>query len=130
MNLLERMRNERFDQLFASYNGVPDDDPGGVGTAPGSNFAVVGLDAWEDDEDALAGEVILPSSSAVLLEDVENRVLSMPRDLNADLMIDDEDHARDYVLLPVTVRVAWTGKGGNRSFEMSTMFAKLEKLDE
>ena len=54
----------------------------------------------------------------------------MPRDLNADLMIDDQDHARDYVVLPVTVRVAWQGKAGRRSFEMSTMFAKLEKLDE
>lgn len=130
MNILERMRNERFDELFASYNTVPTDDPGGVGTAPGSNFAVVGLTAWDDDADALAGEVLLPSSLAVLREDTENRILSMPRDLNADLMIDDLDHARDYVVLPVTVRVAWKGKAGNRSFEMSTMFAKLEKLDE
>ncbi len=130
MNILERMRSERFDQLFASYNSVADDDPGGVGTAPGSNFAVVGLSAWDDDADARAGEVLLPSNSAVLREDTENRVLSMPRDLNADLMIDDQDHARDYVVLPVTIRVAWQGKAGRRSFEMSTMFAKLEKLDE
>ena len=130
MNILERMRNERFDELFASYNSVPADDPGGVGTAPGSNFAVVGLSAWDDDADALAGELILPSSLAVLREDTENSLLSMPRDLNADLMIDDQDHATDYVVLPVTVRVAWQGKAGRRSFEMSTMFAKLEKLDE
>lgn len=130
MNILERMRSERFDELFASYNDVPDDDPGGAGTAPGRNFAVHGLSAWDDDADALVGEVLLPSSLAVLREDTENRLLSMPRDLNADLMIDDQDHARDYVLLPVTVRVAWQGKGGRRSFQMSTMFAKLEKLDE
>ena len=96
-----------------------------MGTAPGSNFAVVGLSAWDDDADVLAGEVILPSGLAVLREDTENPVLSMPRDLNADLMIDDQDHARDYVVLPVTVRVAWQGKAGRRSFEMSTMFALL-----
>ena len=130
MNMLERMRSERFDELFASYNADPGDDPGGAGTAPGSNFAVVGLSAWDADPDTLPGEVLLPSSTAVLREDSENRHLSLPRDLNADLMIDDQDHALDYVLLPVTVRIAWNGKAGRRSFEMSTMFAKLEKLDE
>ena len=35
MNILERMRSERFDELFALYNAVAGDDPGGAGTAPG-----------------------------------------------------------------------------------------------
>ena len=47
--------------------------------------------------------------------------LGMPRDLNGDGVIDSEDHAGDYVLLPVKVRVNWRGITGDRSFEVCTV---------
>jgi type II secretory pathway pseudopilin PulG len=138
MNLLERMRSEPFDELFARYNDFPDDDPGGIGTAPGKHFAILGLDPQEADKDGMVGEVVLPSGGSVaqvaggrqLREDVELPALSMPRDLNGDLMIDDKDHSADYIVLPVTIRISWLGKAGKRDFEMSTMFAKLEKASQ
>ena len=37
------------------------------------------------------------------------------------------DHAEDYLVLPVIVRIEWSGRLGARSFEMSTMFADLRK---
>ena len=67
-------------------------------------------------------------ASGKLRESVEMEDLSMPRDLNGDLKIDDQNHAGDYIVLPVTVRVEWKGRGGDRSFEMSTMLANLAKV--
>ena len=42
-NLLERMHDEDFFELFALYNDDPEDDPEGPGTAVGSRFDVDGL---------------------------------------------------------------------------------------
>lgn len=133
-NVLEQMRAEPFEELFARYNSDPGDDPGGSGTAPGAHFDVPGLDPQEADEDGLPGEVILPEATSrdgsQLREDLELGRLSLPRDLNGDLLVDGLDHAEDYIVLPVTVRIAWEGATGRREFEMTTMFAKLEKIDE
>ena len=130
LNLLEIMRAEPFEDLLSLYNEDPGDDPGLPGSAPGRNFGVFGLDAQQDDPDGLVGEIILPMLNDELREDMELATLSMPRDLNGDLMVDSADHSDDYIVLPVMIRIAWNGKAGNRDFEMSTMFAKLEKLDE
>ena len=43
-------------------------------------------------------------------------------------MIDAADHSQDYRVLPVTVRVLWTGAAGKGKLEMSTMFADGDKL--
>ena len=65
-----------------------------------------------------------------LREDEIAAELGLPRDLNGDLLIDDQDHSGDYIVLPVIVRVSWTGKAGNRQFEIATMLAKLKKAPE
>ena len=129
MNLLERMRAEPFEELFARYNSDTEDDPGGAGTAPGRHFQVPGLDPATS-----AAEVIVPGVEVApgdwqLREDQSLTQLTLPRDLNGDLMIDDVDHADDYIVLPVLVRVSWEGSSGRRQFEMATMFAQLEKAD-
>lgn len=133
MNLFEQMRAEPFDELFARYNSDPGDDPGGPGTAPGRHFSVLGLDPQPSDPDGFVGEIILPEltsrAGAQLREDHQSDELSMPRDLNGDLVVDGEDHAMDYIVLPITLRLSWEGRSGRRSFEMSTMFAQLEKAD-
>lgn len=108
---LERLQDPdgfEFEQLFAACNSDPDDDP--PGPAPGGTFPV------SDLRDAL-GEILFPVDGSELREDVAGR------DLNGDTEIDDLDHASDYVLLPVTVRIRWTGAKGSRTVEFSTVLA-------
>ncbi|MCP3917479.1 MAG: prepilin-type N-terminal cleavage/methylation domain-containing protein [bacterium] len=128
MNLFEHMRSEPFEELFTLYNIDDSDDPSGPGSAPGANFAVPGLDPDPADGDGFVGEIILPSQGPQLREDVTQTKLGMPRDLNGDLRADARDHANDYIVLPVTVRLRWRGAAGSRKFEMSTMFANITKL--
>lgn len=59
-DVLERMRNQDFRDLFRLYNADPFDDPGGAGTAPGNAFSVRGLAPLRDDADGQVGEVLLP----------------------------------------------------------------------
>jgi len=126
-SLLEEMRSLPCNELFARYNDDAADDIDGPGTAPGRHFEVDGLDAQEGDADGFVGEVILPATSAPLREDTVDASLGLPRDLNGDALIDEEDHAGDYILLPVHIRVEWSGQVGERQFEMFTMFADLRK---
>ncbi|MDA1264993.1 MAG: hypothetical protein O2816_07940 [Planctomycetota bacterium] len=133
-NLIEQLHAQEFEDLWALYNEDPSDDPQGSGTAPGRHFAVPGLDAMEADVDGLVGEVVMPVKKSepgfALREDEIAAELGLPRDLNGDLLIDDQDHSGDYIVLPVIVRVSWTGKAGNRQFEIATMLAKLKKAPE
>ena len=121
-NKLEEMRGQDFPRLFALYNADPADDPGGAGTAPGAGFQVSFLQPWPGDADGLVGRIEFPTIGGELREDVNDRDLGMPRDLNEDDVQDSLDHAGDYVFLPVRIRVEWTSKSGNRSFEAYTAF--------
>tara|TARA_R110002072_G_scaffold65778_19_gene162322 strand:+ start:3860 stop:4384 length:525 start_codon:yes stop_codon:yes gene_type:complete len=127
MNTLEAMRAHPFSDLHALYNDDPADDPGGAGTAPGSGFVAVGLDPITDDADGLVGRILLPSMGATMFEHLEVADLGMPRDLDGDLQIDRDDHAQDYMILPVKVFIEWEGGSGRRVFEMSTMFSEMRK---
>ncbi len=59
--VVERMRNEDFEQVFALYNADPTDDPAGPGTAPGHRFPVESLDPLPAAADGCVGEVELPA---------------------------------------------------------------------
>jgi hypothetical protein len=106
-----------FRNLFASFNEVAADDPGGPGTAPGAFFAAPGLRPRVNDPDGFVGEILFPVGvgGATLREDVCNR------DLDGDGTIDTLDHAADYVILPVTIRMAWTSSGRSRAIELHTL---------
>lgn len=75
------------------------------------------------DVSGMTASVIFPADLGgySLREDVTDKALGMPRDLNGDGVIDSENHADDYVLLPVRVRVNWKGITGERSFEVCTV---------
>jgi len=126
--IIEDMHNQSFSELFALYNADPTDDPGGVGTAPGNVFNVTGLNVQATDQDGFVGEILLPSAAAPLLENAVDQDLGLPRDLNGDLVIDELDHAADYLILPLRIRVAWTGRAGPRELSMGTMMADIRKL--
>ena len=127
MNRVEEMRSVRFRDLFALYNETPDDDPVGPGTAPGAHFDVDGLTPAPGDPDGHVGCVLFPSTTTVLREDAAVPELGLPRDLDGNLRVDTLDHAKDYIVLPAIVRIEWASGSHSRRFEMSTMFAGLEK---
>ena len=122
---LEEMRNHPFEQIFALYNADPNDDPGGVGTAPGPNFAVPELAPTAAG--GFVGTISFPTVGGVLREDAVDADLGAPRDLNADGVVDSNSRAGDYVILPIRVRLTWiprNARTGQRTFEMFTMYAR------
>lgn len=136
-NVLEEIRNEEFREIFALYNAAEDDDPGGVGSAPGHRFAVEGLAPIEGSVDGLIGEIQFPAVDAstlegggagwVMREDFVDDDLGMPRDLNGDSLVDDADHAGDYIVLPLRIRLDWDGVSGHREFEMCVMLSEFRR---
>lgn len=130
-NVLERLREQPCQEVYASYNTDPADDPLGPGTAPGPRFAVPGLSPVPEAEDPLTGTVVfperlLPSGARELREDLANPLLGMPRDLNGDNVVDEENHAGDYLILPVEVRVDWRGRDGNRELRGVAMLVRFD----
>lgn len=119
---IETLKGGDFEQVFALYNQDPADDPL-PGTAPGAGFAVALLDPQRADADGLEGQLFFPGDGIELREDFVDADLGMPRDLNLDGIIDGLDHADDYLVLPVRVRVQWTGENGNREIELVTTLA-------
>jgi prepilin-type N-terminal cleavage/methylation domain-containing protein len=122
---LELMRSHPCTSLFALYNANPADDPGGAGTAPGANFKVAGLEPSLADGDGCVGEISFPTVGNALRESVVDGSMGMPRDLNGDQAVDDLNHAGDYVILPVRVRIRWKGVSGDMTFDMHTQYVKL-----
>ena len=124
--ILESIQAEAFPDAFRRYNATGADDPGGVGTAPGANFAVTGLSPREDDDDGFVGEVVFPTMPGLpleLREDFVSTELGMPRDLNGDGFSDALNHALDYRILPVQVRVRWRTAAGPGLIVLNTMLA-------
>ena len=120
LGVAEVLRDETFDEVFARFNADPDDDPDGIGTAPGQNFAVPGLAAQDGDADGFVGRIVFPGDGLTLREDVASRDHGMPRDLNGDGDALDAVEA-DYQVLPLTIVVAWQGSRGQSSIQLPTI---------
>ena len=125
---IETLRAESFSDVFALYNDDPEDDPGGTGTAPGSALDIEGLTAPAGAPNGAVGRVLFPTvddpvDGLQLREDVVDNSLGMPRDLDGDGQVDDVDHAGDYLLLPVKIRLQWMGKAGLSTLEIKTLLA-------
>ena len=125
--MLERIQAESFAQAFRSFNATGADDPGGANTAQGANFDVAGLRALPDDADGRPGEIVFPTAAGqpgVLSETVVDARLGMPQDLDGNGSVDALDHATDYELLPVLVRVRWQSRDGSAgAIELKTILA-------
>lgn len=130
---LERLRNAEFEQCFALYNEWDGDDPAGPGSAPGNRFTVEGLAPLPGAP--ACGEILFPSllsdvpgeSPCQLREDSVDPLLDLPRDLSGDSIVDGEDHAGDYLILPVRVRVEWQGEWGPRRLELHGLLTSFRK---
>jgi hypothetical protein len=124
--MMEQAADTEFADVFATFNTNPADDPG-PGPAPGKNFAVFGLTPNEDDADGMAGEILFPTIDVggveELREDVVDPALGMPRDLDGDGP-DVLDHATDYRVLPIRVRIQWRGLAGPRTLTIEGMLSE------
>ena len=134
-DLFEEILNEQHGEVYALYNADPNDDPGGAGSAPGNRFAIAGLSPLPETPDGLVGEVVFPALSPEageweLREDFVDDDLGMPRDLNGDSIVDDLDHADDYLILPVRIELEWQGRFGARRMSVSMMLANIRKEQE
>lgn len=121
--VLEAMQSQEveFRYLFAAYvedAAIPAPEGAGV-PALSRHFDVDGLTAQADDGDGHVGEILLPVAvgpyGSQLREDVAGR------DLDGDGVVDLEDHADDYVVLPVTISIRWTGRLGDRQLRVETL---------
>jgi type II secretory pathway pseudopilin PulG len=116
--VLEEMQDETFAEVFARYDATTANDPA-TGTSPGATFDVPELRPRPDDPDGSVGEVVFPVIGTQLREDADVPGLGLPLDLNAD-GLDTLDHAGDYQLLPVAVRVSWRSNGADMQVELRT----------
>ncbi len=110
-NTLEALQAEDFRSVFARFNATAADDPA-TGASPGNSFDIEGLSARLGDADGRVGAIEFPGDGVRLLESTVHLELGMPRDLGGAVGIDADDHALDYALLPVLVRVQWRGVSG------------------
>ena len=67
-----------------------------------------------------------PDPQWELREDYQDADWGMPRDLTGDSIIDAENHAHSYILLPVRVLIEWQGRVGPRRYEVLTMLADFK----
>lgn len=126
--ITETIQDAPFEDIFATFNDDPADDPGGAGTAVGSDFAAFGLQARPADADGMVGQILFPTvvvgGATQLREDVADTDTGMPRDLSGDGAVDAADHSGDYILLPVTIQLQWLGANGNRQLDVSVLLTE------
>jgi hypothetical protein len=124
---IEELQGVPFSEVFRCYNSVAGDNAGLTVAARGPNFTVLGLTPDPADADGQCGRVMFPSTVAggveSLLENFVDDDLGMPFDLNNDGAIDAANHAGDYVVLPVRVRVQWRGLAGPMHYDLSTILS-------
>ena len=121
---LERLRIESVGTIFARFNADPNDDPDGAGTAPGCHFGVPGLSPRLDDPDGLCGLVRFPEQTGQLRENVADRSLGMPRDLDMDGFIGLNPVDQTYRILPFEIRIEWQYGEAVRSYSLYSMLVR------
>lgn len=118
--VLQQIRSETFSEVFARYNATAADDPA-AGVSPGAAFDVLGLRPTTNDADGRVGQVLFPGDGLELRENLADRWLGTPRDLDGDGAATAGDHAAGYRILPVRVRVSWQGPGGTHNVDLVTV---------
>lgn len=125
---IEQLEGRSFGEVFAAYNANVGDNAALGSPAVGPGFAVPGLEVLAGDADGMCGRFMFPVQDVggveQLREDAVDASLGMPRDLNGDGAIDALNHAADYRLLPVRIRVEWQGRVGPRQLDFETMLSQ------
>lgn len=121
-SILEDMYALDFGELYATYNADPLDDP----EAGAANRAALLVDhpLLVAGGKAPVIEILLPDAGGELREDSKLPEFGLPRDLNGDGKTDALNHAGDYELLPMTIRLEWESGSGQHALEMSTLLRR------
>ncbi len=135
--LLEELQSVPLEEVFARFNHLPEDDPNGAGTAPGGDF-VIKTTRKADFLDLGTGVGLPGGKGTIAYRKVPLDVsISFPVDADGNLSesaqgADWGDRSWDfdgdgtlsadvlntrYVMLPVRVRVRWSGAKGTRTIE-------------
>jgi prepilin-type N-terminal cleavage/methylation domain-containing protein len=125
-SMIEVLQGTTLADVYPTYNASGADDPGLPNSAPGSGFAVRGLEAPLDDADGLPGQILFPEQGGVLSEFVDKPQYGWSMDMDRDG--DDSgtaDVSGTYRRLPVVVRVEWRGSGGDGLVEFMTVLGGL-----
>ena len=128
-SMIEELRSLPVDEIFALYNDDPSDDPAGPGTAPGARFVVEGLTPLEGAVGGTHGFLRFPVqllAPGVLREDLNDRDLGLPRDLDGDGVVDAADHSNDYTILPLEVTITWRGRSGRRDMSQFVLLTEMQ----
>ncbi|MEM8709531.1 MAG: hypothetical protein AAGG01_01150 [Planctomycetota bacterium] len=122
-NMIERIRACPPRDVFKLFNSDPSDDPYGKGTGHGPYFDIDGLDPQLDarGNPLPLGEILLPGARGMLDESLSQPEFGLPRDLDGSMFIEPGDCKDRYVLLPLIVRARWSGRLGERDFQMATV---------
>ena len=108
------------EQVNADSNAAHDADVGWApslvatyapGAVPGNAFDVAGLDPWPGIEQVGSIWVV---TDETLTDDELGVELGMPRDLDGDGAVANDDVSGAATLLPVVVRLRWDGEAGQR----------------
>ncbi|MBI4243634.1 MAG: type II secretion system protein [Planctomycetes bacterium] len=127
---IEELQDSTFSQIYAEFNTDTLDDPNGTGTSPGSNFDVSGLYPSPLDNDGKVGRIFFPTifnevtNIQELREDLQDASLGMPMDLNGDGVIDSNNHANDYKILPIRIEIKWDEDGREKMHFLTTIIGQ------
>ena len=116
-SVVESMRAEDPKDVFVRFNADLLDNPP-TGLSPGDHFTIPGLRPRPGDPDGFVGDILFPGGGVILREDVVDIELGMSRDLNSDGVIDSNNHATDYTILPVRIRAQWIGASGEQGVDI------------
>lgn len=83
----------------------------GAGGTPGNSFAVPGLEAWAGAANVATVQVVTDETTT---DAALGAAAGMPRDLNGDGAVNSVDVRSTASLLPVIVRLQWTGSAGQQ----------------
>jgi hypothetical protein len=117
-SVYEELRSTPFDEVFPRYNRAAGDNPV-AGPSPGGGFAVPGLSAAPGDPDGLPGEIFFPGNGILLDENFVDSDLGMPRDLDGSGVLGTL--ATGYQVLPLRIRVRWSGAHGVQEIDLASI---------
>ena len=113
--------NQALRGVLETLNALPIDQAL-VACQDGKKLAIAPEVLRDVHGDPLVAEVVLPlAKTGELREDLDLPELGMPRDLDEDGQIDAKDHAANYKVLPLALKLAWDGPSGPQTVQLATV---------
>lgn len=127
-SMCEKMLDTSFNQIFATYNTDPSDDPGGAGKSPGASFTASGLNSAPGYAAGSIGAIEFPTrkgagTALTIDETVTDKRWGMPRDVDGDGKATNTAVTSGYLVLPVRIRMTWQSGGTVHTLEFDQVLS-------